>query len=284
MAVFTTRNIVHSLLLCAFFSMTSSCNNTNNSPSPTSPAPAAPSAPAPTGSPAGGATNPTAGLWVTLQMDNETFRAVATRTDTINEVTHQVRIGNTENLRVMGQVLKGGQFNPSWSWHLDSQNFFYTNTTRSDCSAKPSGVEADVDKWIKTISWYCPQGATIIEVKDCRTGTCAPFILPEEKLAARLVELKTQIQALTNDKSCSDNSQCRSIAMGNKACGGPEGYQIYSTKNTNPVALTVLVSEYNRVDKQLDAILRQPSDCRYITQPVLSCVNNQCTATTSEQP
>jgi hypothetical protein len=228
--------------------------------------------------------NPTSGLWVTFQVENETFRAVATQPSTIAEVTEQVRAGDNRGRHPAGRVAREGQFNPGWSWHLDPQTFRFSQLDRIDCSGKPSAVEADVAGWIRTKNSYCPHGAKIIEVRDCRSGECKPFALPEDVLIARLAELNTQINSMITDKSCTANTQCRSIAYGHKACGGPEGYHIYSTKNTDSLALRRLVLAYNRADRELDKILNQPSDCMYVVEPTLTCTNGQCAPVAGPSP
>jgi hypothetical protein len=228
--------------------------------------------------------SPTRGLWVTFQVENETFRALATRTDTINEVIEQVRADDTRGRHPTGRVVTEGQFNPTWSWHLDPQSFRFSQEDRIDCSAKPSAVEADVGKWISTKISYCPHEAKIIEVRDCRSGECRPFELPEDRLIARLTELNTQIGSMIADKSCTETTQCKTIAFGHKACGGPEGYHVYSTKNTDSKALRTLVLAYNRADRELDEILSQPSDCAFIVAPEVACTGGQCTATAPPSP
>lgn len=40
------------------------------------------------------------------------------------------------------------------------------------------------------------------------------------------------VQSLIGDAACNDDSQCRTIGVGAKACGGPEAYLAWSTLST----------------------------------------------------
>jgi len=46
-----------------------------------------------------------------------------------------------------------------------------------------------------------------------------------------------KITALIGDAACDNDSQCKTIAIGAKACGGPEYYLAWSTKRTDAAAL-----------------------------------------------
>jgi hypothetical protein len=45
------------------------------------------------------------------------------------------------------------------------------------------------------------------------------------------------VVALIGDAACDDDSQCNTIPVGEKACGGPEYYLAWSTKRTDAAAL-----------------------------------------------
>ena len=47
------------------------------------------------------------------------------------------------------------------------------------------------------------------------------------------------VLALIGDAACEDDSQCATIGVGAKACGGPEGYVAWSIARTDPHALGV---------------------------------------------
>ena len=80
-----------------------------------------------------------------------------------------------------------------------------------------------------------------------------------------------KIRALIGDAACDSDAQCRTIAIGAKACGGPEYYLAWSTKRTNDAAL--------RDALQGDGAVRRPgpprpgmvSNCAVVTDPGAYC-------------
>src|SRR6516165_10446484 len=82
-----------------------------------------------------------------------------------------------------------------------------------------------------------------------------------------------KIRALIGDAACDSDAQCRTIAIGAKACGGPEYYLAWSTKRTNDAAL--------RDALQGDGAVRRPepprpgmsSDCALVTDPGAYCAS-----------
>lgn len=100
---------------------------------------------------------------------------------------------------------------------------------------------------------------------------------PDQELEQRWQALKAEINQMTSNKSCSSDDDCATIAIGFKACGGPDDYVIYSTPNTNEDLLRERVSEFNELDEERDA--GGPSDCMMILEPVPACQANQCVGT-----
>ena len=76
------------------------------------------------------------------------------------------------------------------------------------------------------------------------------------------------LTALIGDAACDDDSQCRTLPVGTKACGGPEYYLAWSTKRTDDAALRqAAVSSLAppRVDP------RAMSTCVVVTDPGAHC-------------
>ena len=104
-----------------------------------------------------------------------------------------------------------------------------------------------------------------------------PFI-PETPAAgqARLSELYDEIQTTIADKSCKRNGQCKVMAYGAKACGGPVGYLVYSSGNVDEKALQALVDEYTALQETMNDEFGLISDCSVPTPPDVSCVSGNC--------
>ena len=107
-----------------------------------------------------------------------------------------------------------------------------------------------------------------------------------------------RIGALIGDAACDNDAQCRTIAIGTKACGGPEYYLAWSTKRTDAAALL----DANGGSAALPLRLERPrpgvrSNCILVTDPGAYCapvggpasrnqpqtVNNACQLRSAQQ-
>jgi hypothetical protein len=89
-------------------------------------------------------------------------------------------------------------------------------------------------------------------------------------------ELKLEIDALIDSASCTENSECRSIAFGSKPCGGPWSYLIYSSA-INTELLTSLVTDYNNLEDAYNKNCDAFSDCSLVNPPnELACEDGKC--------
>jgi len=80
------------------------------------------------------------------------------------------------------------------------------------------------------------------------------------------------IDKLIGDAKCETNIQCTSIPVGHRACGGPTGYIIYSTLNTNKNKLIKLSEIHMELSRKFT---RGFSICIYERPPYVEC-NNKC--------
>ncbi len=90
-------------------------------------------------------------------------------------------------------------------------------------------------------------------------------------------ELQKSIAELVRDKGCNSVGQCRSIAYGAKACGGPTSYLIYST-STDEAKLSREVNQYNHLVKKENIKNGTISNCSMLIPPTLDCKKNRCIA------
>lgn len=90
-------------------------------------------------------------------------------------------------------------------------------------------------------------------------------------------QLAAQIQALVGDAACDGPAQCRTIAVGARACGGPDSYLAWSTLRTDERRLRELVrqhAEQRRADNRAE---RSASICLMETDPGATCRARRCT-------
>ncbi|MBY0236925.1 MAG: hypothetical protein K2W93_18225 [Burkholderiaceae bacterium] len=85
-----------------------------------------------------------------------------------------------------------------------------------------------------------------------------------------------QIQAEIGDAACDGPQQCHSVAVGAKACGGPDAYLAWSSKRSNEAKLRALVAAHAQARKDENATSGMVSDCRMVTDPGASCQAGRC--------
>lgn len=88
--------------------------------------------------------------------------------------------------------------------------------------------------------------------------------------------LAEQIKAEVGDAVCDAPQQCQTIAIGAKACGGPERYLAWSNKSNDGKQLTALAqaqAEASRKLRQSDGMM---STCAIVTDPGATCEVGRC--------
>ena len=79
-----------------------------------------------------------------------------------------------------------------------------------------------------------------------------------------------RIQALIGDASCRSDAQCRTIAVGQRACGGPEMYLAWSTRRTALADLERAVAAFEAAS-QPALPGRSASICVFLHDPGAVC-------------
>ena len=85
-----------------------------------------------------------------------------------------------------------------------------------------------------------------------------------------------KIRAANADTSCDTASQCHTIGVGSKACGGPESYLAWSSKSSDGSALKALVEEHSAVRRADDERAQMMSTCMMVADPGASCRAGRC--------
>jgi hypothetical protein len=88
--------------------------------------------------------------------------------------------------------------------------------------------------------------------------------------------LAEEISTMTHNRSCKQLSECRTVALGARACGGPKRYVVYSVNNVNETDLLVKASSYNSYDQQLNGDSNTVGTCDVLMPPKLGCQKNLC--------
>ena len=115
--------------------------------------------------------------------------------------------------------------------------------------------------------------ALLLASTACRSD---PPQAPSTAAASRTADLLARIEAERGDAACDTESQCHSIAIGNKACGGPERYMAWSSKANDGTRLRALVAEHAAARKADDAKSGMASTCSFVTDPGATCSAGHC--------
>lgn len=108
----------------------------------------------------------------------------------------------------------------------------------------------------------------------CATSAApAPAQPPQEQPSLKPAD---ELRALIGDASCSEHGQCRTIAWGSKACGGPQSYVAYSTLRTDTSRLEALAKRHAEAQARDNEASGRISNCMLVTDPGAQCVANRC--------
>ena len=85
-----------------------------------------------------------------------------------------------------------------------------------------------------------------------------------------------QIRALIGTAACTDASQCRTIGIGARPCGGPQAYLAWSTAHTDGAALAALAEKFKLEREAANAASGELSTCQFFPDPGASCKAGTC--------
>ena len=92
-----------------------------------------------------------------------------------------------------------------------------------------------------------------------------------------LASVESQLDTTLNQASaCSADTECRSVAVGGKACGGPTGYRAYSSKTASQDSVEALAQHERELATQQAKAAHQVSPCFMLADPGARCQQNKC--------
>ena len=107
----------------------------------------------------------------------------------------------------------------------------------------------------------------------------------QQKLEVEKGSLEQQIRAKNQHLSCAGDGNCESMPMGEKPCGGPAKYLIYSTSNIYVADIQKLVARYTEVEKRLNnGSMNIVSTCSSLAEPDPRCEKDLCVDHAAAQP
>ncbi|NMM42527.1 hypothetical protein [Pseudoalteromonas arctica] len=88
-------------------------------------------------------------------------------------------------------------------------------------------------------------------------------------------KLNSALAELVQDNSCTASFQCKVLEVGQRACGGPSRYVVYSTLHTqqeNAEQLADQITEQETADNQTNGL----TDCLPVLPVQALCIDQQC--------
>ena len=125
-------------------------------------------------------------------------------------------------------------------------------------------------------STYSALRAACAAILLLATSACGSAPVQDAPPAPGNAGLLAQIQAEVGSAACDSTQQCQTIAIGAKACGGPERYLAWSSKENDGKKLKALAqahAEASRKQQQADGMM---STCSIVTDPGATCEAGRC--------
>lgn len=89
-------------------------------------------------------------------------------------------------------------------------------------------------------------------------------------------DAESTLANVISDKSCDATYQCRVIGFGERACGGPSRFAIYSIKNSKQEDVEFLANEITQFEKVYNESSKAFSTCEHNPSPQTLCIANTC--------
>jgi len=80
-----------------------------------------------------------------------------------------------------------------------------------------------------------------------------------------------QLHRLIGDAACRTHEDCRTIAVGAKACGGPDAYLAFSARHTDAKALVAAATRYAELRRLQNEQSGRMSTCVFVSDPGARC-------------
>ena len=112
-------------------------------------------------------------------------------------------------------------------------------------------------------------------------SSCAPSmaqtsVRPQAPSTPSLDESWQAVERAIGDARCDVDSQCRTVGVGNKPCGGPERWLAWSAMVTDDSELHRRIDEYALAQARLQRASGQASNCAIVPDPGAACRASRC--------
>jgi hypothetical protein len=106
--------------------------------------------------------------------------------------------------------------------------------------------------------------------------TAAAPRTPAPATAASAPDLMAQLRTEIGSAACDSAQQCNTVAVGHKACGGPETYLAWSSKASNAATVRQLAGAHAARRKRDNLDSAMVSTCSAVMDPGATCSAGRC--------
>jgi hypothetical protein len=103
---------------------------------------------------------------------------------------------------------------------------------------------------------------------------CGVAATPKDKPATPA--LVQQLQAAIGEAACDNSAQCHTVAVGHKACGGPERYLAWSDKAGKGAQIVLLAQQHAQARRDENQRSGAISNCAMALDPGAVCSAKRC--------
>lgn len=103
-----------------------------------------------------------------------------------------------------------------------------------------------------------------------------PTPAPAQVSAADVKQAYAALESAVGDAACETDAECRTVGVGQKACGGPLAYMAYSTRGDREPAILKAAQALKDAQSADNRASGRISDCMMLQDPGAQCVAKQC--------
>jgi len=95
---------------------------------------------------------------------------------------------------------------------------------------------------------------------------------------AQVTALETEAKVLAKTDGCSTTGECRTAAVGSRACGGPRYYLVYCSRTTDSAALFKKLEAIAAAEREYNTRYKIMSTCEFRIPPKVVLAGGSCQA------
>jgi len=98
---------------------------------------------------------------------------------------------------------------------------------------------------------------------------------------AQIAAIENEAKAIVKIDGCSSAGECRTAAVGSRACGGPRYYLVYCSKTTDTAALFKKLEAVAAAEREFNSKYQIVSTCEFRMPPTVGLAGGSCQAQTA---